>query len=182
MSLSRTLMGVWAALLLASTGTLVVAAEFASESKDFGVSEMKSPKGPPYASGTPMTVPGGKTITTDELKTLLAGDAKPVIVDALASSLMIEGAQGLGSGVGEQRMFGRERDMFPKALAVLTGGDKARPLVFYCRSSSCWHSYNASLHALEAGYTNVLWYRGGIDAWQASGGATVPYSIFAAAK
>ena len=67
-------------------------------------------------------------------------------------------------------------------LQTLTGGDKGKPIVFYCRSSSCWHSYNASLRAVEAGYTNVLWYRGGIDAWQQSGGVTVPYALSDAAK
>jgi rhodanese-related sulfurtransferase len=182
MNLRRTLSGLCIVLAVASAGGAVYAAEYANESKDFGVSEMKSPKGPPYASATPMTVPGGKTVTTDELKAMLGSENKPVLVDALASSVMIEGAAGLGAGIGEQRMFGRERDMFPKALEALTGGDKSKPIVFYCRSSSCWHSYNASLHAIDAGYTNIFWYRGGIDAWRASRGTTVPYSMSTAAK
>ena len=165
-----------------SLGGTAMGAEFASESKDFGISEMKNPKGAPYSSATPMTVPGGKTVTTDELKAMLAGDSKPIIIDALGSSVMIESAQGLGSGIGEQRMFGKDREMFPKALEKLTGGDREKPIVFYCRSSSCWHSYNATLHAVAAGYKNVLWYRGGIDAWEASGGRTVPYSVADVAK
>lgn len=160
-----------------SISGLTIAAEFASESKDFGISEMKYPKGPPYSSVTPTTVPGGKTVTTDELKAMLASDSKPVVIDALGSSVMIEGAQGLGAGIGEQRILGKDREMFPKALEKMTGGDKAKAIVFYCRSNSCWHSYNATLHAVAAGYTNVLWYRGGIDAWQASGGKTTPYAM-----
>jgi rhodanese-related sulfurtransferase len=31
--------------------------------------------------------------------------------------------------------------------------------------SKCWLSYNACLHAIEAGYKDVIWYRGGTDAW-----------------
>lgn len=158
------------------------ASEYADESKDWGVSEMSRPKGPPYSSPTPLKVPGAKTVTTDDLKAMLAKEPKPVVIDALGSATMIESAQGLGSGIGEQRMFGRDVAMFPKALGALTEGDKGKPIVFYCRSSSCWHSYNASLRAVEAGYTNVLWYRGGIDAWQQSGGATVPYAVSGAAK
>lgn len=160
----------------------VSAADYADESKDFGVSEMKNPKGPPYGSATPLTIPGAKTVTTEQLKEMLGQDPKPVLVDALAAPDMIEGAEGLGNGVGEQRMFGKDRSMFPKALETLTGGDKARPIVFYCRSSSCWHSYNASLHAVGEGYSNVYWYRGGLDAWKASGGKAVPYAMSKAAK
>jgi PQQ-dependent catabolism-associated CXXCW motif protein len=113
---------------------------------------------------------------------MMTKDPNLVIIDALGSSVMIESAQGLGSGIGEQRMFGKDAVMFPKALESLSGGDKAKPIVFYCRSSSCWHSYNASLRAVEAGYTNVLWYRGGIDAWRQSGGKTAPYALSAAFK
>ncbi len=36
-------------------------------------------------------------------------------------------------------------------------------------SRECWVSYNAALRAINAGYTNVLWYRGGIEAWKAAG-------------
>jgi rhodanese-related sulfurtransferase len=158
------------------------ASDYADESKDFGVSEMKNPKGPPYGSATPLTIPGAKTITTEQLKDMLGKEPKPVLIDALAASDMIEGAEGLGNGIGEQRMFGKDRSMFPKALQSLTAGDKARPVVFYCRSSSCWHSYNASLHAVSEGYSNVFWYRGGLDAWKASGGKAVPYALSKSAQ
>jgi hypothetical protein len=30
-------------------------------------------------------------------------------------------------------------------------------------------SYNAALRAINLGYKNVLWYRGGIEAWQRAG-------------
>lgn len=35
-------------------------------------------------------------------------------------------------------------------------------------------SYNAALSAINLGYSNVLWYRGGIEAWQAAGMQLVP--------
>ncbi len=167
---------------LAAVCLSVFAAGYADEDKDDGVSPMKSPKSAPYSAPTPLAVPGGKTVTTEELKDLLSREPKPILIDALGSTAMIDGAAGLGNGIGEQRMFGKDRSMFPKALETLTGGDKNRAIVFYCRGSQCWHSYNASLHALAAGYTNVMWYRGGIDAWKASGGATVPYAMSTAAQ
>ena len=51
----------------------------------------------------------------------------------------------------------------------MTAGNLATPLVFYCLSTECWMSYNAALRAINMGFTNVLWYRGGIEAWKAAG-------------
>lgn len=50
-------------------------------------------------------------------------------------------------------------------LERATGGDRAHPLVFYCRMD-CWMSWNAAKRALAAGYTRVAWYRDGIDDWR----------------
>ncbi|WP_413872328.1 rhodanese-like domain-containing protein [Albidovulum sp.] len=47
-------------------------------------------------------------------------------------------------------------------------------LVFYCSDPGCWLGYNAALGAVAAGYTNVYWYRGGLQAWQMSGLPLVP--------
>ncbi len=51
----------------------------------------------------------------------------------------------------------------------MTGGNKNVPLVFYCQNTYCWMSYNAALRAIKMGFTQVLWYRGGIEAWQKAG-------------
>ena len=43
------------------------------------------------------------------------------------------------------------------------------PMVFFCQGAHCWESYNASLRAIDLGYTNVYWYRGGLSSWQEAG-------------
>jgi rhodanese-related sulfurtransferase len=43
-------------------------------------------------------------------------------------------------------------------------------MVFYCVDSECWLSYNAALRAIALGYTNVMWYRGGIASWRTAEG------------
>jgi PQQ-dependent catabolism-associated CXXCW motif protein len=58
------------------------------------------------------------------------------------------------------------RREFGGYLNQVTGGNKDVPLVFYCLNVYCWMSYNAALRAINLGYTRVLWYRGGIEAWQ----------------
>ena len=54
------------------------------------------------------------------------------------------------------------------ALATVSGGDRARPIVFYCLRD-CWMSWNAARRALASGYTNVIWYPDGTDGWQDAG-------------
>jgi rhodanese-related sulfurtransferase len=63
---------------------------------------------------------------------------------------------------------------FVQLLQQQTGGNKQMPLVFYCLSRECWMSYNAALRAIAAGYGNVLWYRGGLEAWKLAGLPTQP--------
>jgi len=70
----------------------------------------------------------------------------------------------LGAGAGD--MNKDEESRFAKAIAAFAGGDKSRPMVFFCVDSECWLSYNAALRAIKLGYTNVMWYRGGIASWR----------------
>jgi len=53
-------------------------------------------------------------------------------------------------------------------LARLSGGDRARALLFYCKAK-CWMSWNAAKRAVALGYSSVLWYPGGTDDWSAAG-------------
>ncbi len=148
------------------------AQSFADEAKDFNVSPRVTTKGWPYTGETPLTIPGAKTISTVELKNLKASGTKPIVLDVLGDKKMIQGALSVaGSGTGELNASTKEK--FEKVLNSLSQSNKATPLVFYCHHSRCWWSYNAALHAVSAGFTNVHWYRGGIDAWNASGGETV---------
>lgn len=57
---------------------------------------------------------------------------------------------------------------FRDGLSRATGGDKARPLVFYCLRD-CWMSWNAAKRALGDGYTAVHWYPDGTDGWAQAG-------------
>jgi PQQ-dependent catabolism-associated CXXCW motif protein len=56
---------------------------------------------------------------------------------------------------------------FEKGLEKASGGDKKKPLVFYCLKD-CWMSWNAAKRALELGYASVLWYPDGTDGWAAA--------------
>ena len=148
---------------------------FADELKDYGVSATKNPRprSSNYGSATPTEIPGAKVVTTKDLITMLAGETRPVLIAAYSAPTMIPGSIAM-DGAGEDRLLGVDREKFPKALTKLTSDDKSKLIVFYCHGSKCWLSYNAALHALELGYTNVMWYRGGRDAWKEANQKFVP--------
>lgn len=58
---------------------------------------------------------------------------------------------------------------FKDHLARLSGGDKDKPLVFFCLRD-CWMSWNAGKRAMTYGYSRVYWYPEGTDGWQEIGG------------
>ena len=64
---------------------------------------------------------------------------------------------------------------FKSSLARLTGGDRAKLLLFYCLAD-CWMSWNAAKRALAWGYARVFWYPEGTDGWTAAGGAELEAS------
>ena len=46
---------------------------------------------------------------------------------------------------------------------------KATPIAFYCNGIKCGRSMKAAKIALAEGYTNIYWFRGGIQEWEAKG-------------
>ena len=143
------------------------------EIQDWGVAPIANVKGENLHSPTPTSIPGGKTILASEMRDWLQSADKPIVIDVLGGDISgrrgLPGAIYMGSEIGAGRIGIEMRDRYRVALEKLTGGDKSKPLVFYCLNAQCWLSYNASRRAIVAGYTNVYWYRGGIEAWKELG-------------
>ena len=59
---------------------------------------------------------------------------------------------------------GRE-ELFYRRIEELTHGDKAKPIVVFCRPE-CWGGWNAGKRLVTKGYTNVRWFPAGTDGWQ----------------
>jgi PQQ-dependent catabolism-associated CXXCW motif protein len=55
---------------------------------------------------------------------------------------------------------------FADGLALASGGNRDRMLVFYCLAN-CWMSWNAAKRAIALGYSRVAWYPDGTDGWAA---------------
>jgi rhodanese-related sulfurtransferase len=140
------------------------------ERKDFGVAAPSTLHAGAMHGPTPNTIPGGQVITTRGVVALL-GNAQlgAKIFDILGGREVIPGALAAVPAHQAGSFTDQTQQQFGQFLQQTTQGNKETPLVFYCLSTQCWMSYNASLRAINMGYRNVLWYRGGIEAWKAAG-------------
>ena len=136
-----------------------------------------------YRAPTPLTVPGGRMVDTEEARALL--NRRDVVwVDMLPAPRRPEGLapgslwrpsprRGVPGSIwlpeaGRGVLSPETEAWFRDSLARATGGDTGRPVVFYCLAD-CWMSWNAAKRAAGWGYHDVLWYRDGTDGWEAAG-------------
>lgn len=142
----------------------------AAERQDYGVAPVNQLHSGAMHGPTPASIPGGQVITTKGLTALMQGQQTPYLLfDVLGGPEVIPGANPAAwlaqPGAFNDGISGQ----FAQLLQQATQGRKDTPLIFYCLSTQCWMSYNASLRAINLGFTNVLWYRGGIEAWKSAG-------------
>jgi PQQ-dependent catabolism-associated CXXCW motif protein len=151
---------------------------YSNEDRDDGIAPTNSRRTSNFHAPTPTSVPGAKTIKTRELVDLLT-NSKPVLINVLdwqEGSFAIPGTIWI-QGLGKDRLYRLDLEQI-EALFTKIAPEKNAPLVFYCLSWECWASYNASLRALDLGYTNVLWYRGGIESWMQANLPTVRTRLY----
>jgi class 3 adenylate cyclase/TolB-like protein len=138
--------------------------DHADENADFGIAP-DNVLHSEYEVPTPTSLPGAKTIGTADL-TALIEQRKPLILDvSYPWGSSISGAVGLwGGGIG-----GSTSDAFQERLGrvtqLLSGGDKAIPIVTVGWNSERYQGRNLALRLVALGYTEVYWYRGGREAW-----------------
>ncbi len=132
-----------------------------------------------YRSPTPASLAGVQTLDTPALQTLLAQTPRTRLIDvyrrqwlfgqfiADEAHLNLPGSLWLAN-TGEGNLAEPWLGYLRHHLTRVSQGDKAWPLVFYCRSD-CWLGWNAARRAQALGYTQLYWYRDGIDAWQQAG-------------
>jgi len=158
----------------ASYAPLPTGTNYANEATNFGVAPQKTLKSN-VGTQTPTSIPGGRTITTKDLAKALHDGLPMMLIDAWDDQH--GGTHATLPGAAELTYAGSPGDFsdaiqtrFETDLKRLTKGDRTQTLVFYCQGAVCWEAYNAALRAMHAGYDDVVWYRGGLPAWQASGG------------
>ena len=141
-----------------------------AERQDFGVPAASELHAGALHGPTPASIPGGQLITTQGLVELRRNaQARALVFDVLGGPQTLPGALAAVPAHRPGSFDDATQREFGQFLHKVTQGRKDTPLVFYCQSIQCWMSYNASLRAIRLGYSQVLWYRGGVEAWKRAG-------------
>lgn len=124
---------------------------------------------------TPKELDGIQRWDTAKLVQALQQTERPVVIDTAQAGPVIPGALNfIQSGLAFEnvQVDSAYADRFRHMLHA-AAPDLNQPVVFYCTGSECWLSVNAAMRARQLGYTQVIWYRGGMKAWLQAGLPTV---------
>lgn len=144
-----------------------------------------------YRAPVPASIPGGVTLDTPALRERLE-ESDPalalILIDVFPPKglgadpidghwVISEGHETLPGAtwlpeVGRGHLTAEHEAYFRRNLERLTGGDRARDIVFFC-TADCWQSWNAAKRAIDWGYSGVHWYPVGTDGWAEEGGERV---------
>ena len=132
-----------------------------------------------YLDMTPTSLPGIPTLGTQGLARLLQTEPGPVLIDVSGARDTLPGAQALL--YGGQAFEATERDQAYQrrfaALLALLAPDREAPVVFLGTDRQSWLPVNAALRARQLGYTQAMWYRGGLASWRAARLPTAPMRL-----
>ena len=108
----------------------------------------------PYA---PDSIPGAVVVSAEQVIELILAKPELVIIDSRKKSEFTKGH--IESAVNLLNTSLRQEDL----LAACP--DKSTPIVFYCNGTRCLRSSDAVRKAMDWGYQNVFWFRGGWKEW-----------------
>jgi len=111
---------------------------------------------------TPPTLDGAKTITAPEAKAAI--DAGALTLDVRRKASFVEGRLPKAKAVGAAK--NPQTNEFDLAIY---GPNKDRTILVYGHGSDGWSAVAAVNTAVKAGYSKVLWLRGGYVEWTKAG-------------
>jgi PQQ-dependent catabolism-associated CXXCW motif protein len=137
------------------------------ERQDMGVTPVDQLHSGQMHAPTPNQIPGGQVISTRGLIPLLQGAAgvPPIVLHVNQAPQSLPSAIPAAWAAAPGDFNDATQAQLGQMLMQFSQGNRQRPIVTYCGGPQCWMSYNAALRAIRLGFTNVLWYRGGLEAW-----------------
>lgn len=165
---------------------LVIAGPVLADELPPGVDPVTGYRMENFRAPTPTVLPGGVIVDFDTVKKAAAGQGYQLI-DVAGKGAVADPVSGDWSNTDKHQSIPGsvwlpnigggelkpEMDAYMwRNLEALTGGDKAKGIIFYCMAD-CWQSWNAAQRAIRNGYTHVGWYPLGSDGWREQGGDLV---------
>lgn len=120
---------------------------------------------PSFAADAPLSLPGAKTVSLEEVKGMVG---KIAIFDVRKKASYLEGHLPTGQSITHAQDKATKK--FDPAVF---GADKAAMIIIHGHGPDGQSAVMAVSSAVEAGYTNVLWFRGGVREWTDGGNALV---------
>lgn len=119
---------------------------------------------------TPTSLPGAKVVSAAEAKALIAKGMAvfDVRVEDEYKTAHVPGAVSVTYKESSAKEVGFDPADDQFALNKLPK-DKNTPFMMYCDGTICWRSYKSAVMAIQAGWKNVYWFRGGFPEWKAAG-------------
>ena len=148
--------------------------DHADENADFGVAPLTTLQ-QSHGGYTSLTLPGATTMRTADVAQLLTG-GRAIIIDTVSRSFgpSLPGAIGLQYVGAGGSLTDLAQDRLRNVMLALTKGDMTAPILAVGWNSEDFDAANLALRLVALGYRNVLWYRGGREAWEASGAPETP--------
>lgn len=147
---------------------------YAYETRDYGVAPQDTLRNGQFHAATPLALPGGQIVSTQGLVDAYLAEVPMIVIDVLGETYGLPDAYVVPDMASPGHFQDRIQQQTNSWLYSLTGGDASYPIVVYCSDPMCWLSYNGALRVVNAGYQNVFWYRGGLQAWKMAGLSVFP--------
>lgn len=108
----------------------------------------------PYA---PESLPGATILTAEEVISMILGNPDLVVIDSRKKTEFIK-----GHIEGAINILNTELEIEDLESIV---PDRSAALLFYCNGVRCLRSSDSITRAVDWGYTNLFWFRGGWKEW-----------------
>jgi len=117
---------------------------------------------------TPTSLDGGKIVTAAEARQLQE-EGKAFFADCRSVFNYGKGHIPGAKPVNYQHVYKKEASAAKPSLKKMDVSKlpvaKDTVIVFYSHGTTGWKSYKAAKAAIEAGYSQILWLRGGLQSW-----------------
>ena len=106
----------------------------------------------------PLNISGTTKVAAEDIFTLIEKIPNLIIIDARIRTDRIQGYL-----QGSVSLPDTETDCASLKKIIPT---KKSPVLFYCNGVKCGRSGKSSKRALQCGYKNIYWFRGGFEEWK----------------